>query len=125
MEELKKYVLENEDLLELVRDINSYDGSLDWLDYQENDKDFFDTYFYQDPDEAVRAVCYGDYKYTDEYVKFNGYGNLESCSKYEMEEDLETFIDDIIERLIDLYENLYISEELEEKIEEYKENEKE
>lgn len=125
MEELKNYVLENEDLLELVRDINSYDGSLDWLDYQENDKDFFDTYFYQNPDEAVRAVCYGDYKYTDEFVKFNGYGNLESCSKYEMQEDLETFIDDIIERLIDLYENLYISEELEKKIEEYKENEKE
>lgn len=125
MEKLKKYVLENENLLELVRDINSYDGSLDWLDYQENDKDFFDTYFYQNPDEAVRAVCYGDYKYTDEFVKFNAYGNLESCGSYELEEELKDNIEEIIERLIDLYDNLYISDKLKEKIEEYKENEEE
>lgn len=125
MEELKKYVLENEDLLELVRDINSYDGSLDWLDYQENDEEFFEVYFDRNVIEAVRAVCYGNYKYTDEFVKFDGYGNLESCNKYELEEELEDNIEEIIERLIDLYDNLYISDELKEKIEEYKENEKE
>ena len=124
MEELKNYVLENENLLELVRDINSYDGSLDWLDYQENDEEFFDIY-YNNALEAVRAVCYGDYNYTDEYVKINAYGNLESCGSYELEEELKDNIEEITKRLIDLYENLYISEELKEKIEEYKENEKE
>lgn len=122
MEELKEYVLKNEDLLELVRDINSYDGSLDWLDYQENDEEFFDIY-YNNALEAVRAVCYGDYNYTDEYVKINAYGNLESCNKYELEEELRDNIEEITERLLELYNNLYISDELKEKIEEYKNEE--
>ena len=91
MEELKNYILENEDLLELVRDINSYDGSLDWLDYQENDEEFFDVY-YNNTLEAVRAVCYGDYNYTNEYVKINAYGNLESCGSYELEEELKIIL---------------------------------
>lgn len=111
-------------MLELVRDINSYDGSLDWLEYQENDEDFFNIY-YNNALEAVRAVCYGNYNYADEYVKINAYGNLESCSKYELAEELEDNIEEITERLIDLYTNLYISDELKKKIEEYKENEEE
>ena len=33
--------------------------------------------------EAIRATYYGDYNYNDEYVKFNGYGNIDSYSEYE------------------------------------------
>lgn len=44
----------------------------------ENDEDFFNTYFENNPESAVRAAFYGDYRYMDTYVKFNGYGNLES-----------------------------------------------
>ena len=43
-----------------------------------NDEEFFDTFFEGKPMEAVRAVFYGDYRYNDEYVWFNVYGNLES-----------------------------------------------
>lgn len=43
----------------------------------ENDEDFFEENF-SNADSAVRAVCYGEYHYTDEYVVFNAYGNLES-----------------------------------------------
>lgn len=125
MEKLKEYVLENEDLLEIVREINNYDSSLDWLDYQYNDDEFFEIYFGDKPLEAVRAVCYGEYNYTDEYVKFDSYGNLESCNKYELYEELESNIDEILERLIDLYNNIYISDELKKEIEEYEENEEE
>ena len=103
IEELKELLknMDVEELMDVVRDINSYDGSLDWLNYETNDEDFFDIYF-RKADDAVRAVCYGDYNYTDDYVKFNGYGNLESCGKYELDEELKSNIDEIAERIIDL-----------------------
>jgi len=43
-----------------------------------NDEEFFNTFFYNAADKAVRAVFYGDYNYSHDYVMFNGYGNLES-----------------------------------------------
>ncbi len=45
----------------------------------DNDDEFFDMMFSKTL-EAVRAICYGEYRYTDDYVQFNGYGNLESTS---------------------------------------------
>ena len=59
---------------------------------------------------AVRSAQYGDYNYSDEYVKFNDYGNLESFTEYEMQKTLEDNVDDIIETLerniddIDIYD---------------------
>ncbi|MBO6117365.1 MAG: hypothetical protein J6P44_02355 [Bacteroidales bacterium] len=44
-----------------------------------NDEDFFETFF-KDAMEAVRAVSFGHYNYNDDYVVFNGYGNLDSFS---------------------------------------------
>lgn len=52
-----------------------------------NDEEFFSTFF-PDTMEAVRAVCFGEYRYQDEWVTFNGYGNLESSN------DPAQFIDD-------------------------------
>lgn len=44
-----------------------------------NDNDFLDENF-SDASDAVRAVCFGNYNYSDDYVWFNGYANLESTS---------------------------------------------
>ena len=44
---------------------------------RENDEAFLDEMF-STPSEAVRAVFMGDFKYNDEYVIFNAYGNLET-----------------------------------------------
>lgn len=44
----------------------------------DNDEDFFNTYFENNPESAVKAALYGDYRYMDKYVQFNGYGNLDS-----------------------------------------------
>lgn len=35
-------------------------------------------------DDALRAAYYGDYRYGDEYVKFDAYGNLESFDEYDI-----------------------------------------
>ena len=45
-----------------------------------NDEEFFEMFFGTNTLKAVQATQYGDYKYSDEYVTFNGYGNLDSFS---------------------------------------------
>ena len=121
---IKEFLLENfEELETVVREINAWNGNLDHLDYQENDEEFFNTFFEGRVNEAVRAVCYGYYSYTDDLVKFNGYGNLESISYYQYEKELKEEIGYIVEELIDQKENLQLSDELEEIFENYNEEE--
>lgn len=45
---------------------------------ESNDEDFFNTFFEDKPMEAVRASFYGDFRYNDDWVWFNAYGNLKS-----------------------------------------------
>lgn len=109
IDDIRDYLLENINVLEdVARDINSWDGSLEQFDVWENDEEFFNTFFGDRPMEAVRASYYGDYKYMDEYVRFNGYGNLESLSAYQFHEELREEVDYIVELLVDKLDNLNI-----------------
>lgn len=112
-----------DELREMVGEVNSWNGRLDYLDYQENDEEFFNTYFYNKPDEAVRATYYGDYNYMDDYVRFNAYGNLESCSELEYEKELENYKEEIIDAY---YENIneMTDNELKNKVKRYMEEQK-
>ena len=111
--EIREYLLNNEDvLLDVVSELNSWNGCLDNLDFWENDEEFFNTFF-DNPMEAIRATYYGNYNYNDDYVKFNGYGNIDSYSEYERIEEIKDNIDDIVENLVEYYYNIYINEELE------------
>ena len=112
-EKIREYLLNNEEtLLDVVSELNSWNGCLENLDFFENDEDFFNTFF-DNPMEAIRATYYGDYNYSDEYVKFNGYGNIDSYSEEEKNEEIKNNIDDIVDNLIEYYYNIYINEELE------------
>lgn len=105
---LKSYLLDNIDVLkDIVSELNGYSGCLDFLDYMPNDEDFFNNYF-TNTDDAVRAVCYGDYNYMDEYVRFNAYGNLESFNSWQLEDDLKNYIDEIIDNLINYKDDIFI-----------------
>lgn len=97
--------LDASQLRDMVVYVNSYDGSLENLEYYENDDDFFNTYFSNNVIEAVRAVSFGDYNYSDDYVRIDAYGNLESASKYEYYSELENYADEIAERYLDLVES--------------------
>ena len=112
-EKIREYLLNNEEtLLDVVSELNSWNGCLENLEFWENDEEFFNTFF-NNPMEAIRATYYGDYNYNDEYVKFNGYGNIDSYSEYERIEEIKDNIDDIVDNLIECYYNIYINEELE------------
>ena len=111
-EKIREYLLNNEEtLLDVVSELNSWNGCLENLEFWENDEEFFNTFF-DNPMEAIRATYYGDYNYNDEYVKFNGYGNIDSYSEYERIEEIKDSIDDIVDNLIEYYYNIYIDEEL-------------
>ena len=121
---VKEYLLENEDvLIDMVQELNSWNGCLEYLDFWENDGEFFETYFESKLD-AVRATFYGDYKFNDDYVRFDGYGNLESFSEYDMIEEIKDSIDEIVENLIEYKDYICISDgNLEELLEEEEEEE--
>lgn len=126
MENLIEYLKENlttDELLEMTQSVNSYNGALDWLDYWENDEEFFETMF-QTKDDVARAICYGDYNYTDDYVKFNAYGNLESVSQWELEEKLNEYKEEIIDEYLSAYEEdkEYFNDDVIKKIEEWEES---
>ena len=64
----------------------------------ENNEDFFNLMF-SSADEAVRAAIFGDYNYHDDYVCFNGYGNLKSLNEYNLDNMIDK--DVLIEWMID------------------------
>lgn len=76
--------------LDLIELNNIYCDSINAPDSQifGNDEDFFAT-FYPNPGDGIKvaqAIFYGDYNYSHEYVKFNGYGNLQSISYFEIKD---------------------------------------
>lgn len=113
-ENLRNYLLNDlSELEEIVCELNSWNGSLEDLRVYNNDGEFFEMMFDGNAMEAVRASQYGNYNYNDDYVKFNGYGNLESFSEYEYEELLKSNVDEIIEALTFNIDHISVSSELE------------
>jgi hypothetical protein len=64
-----------------------------------NDDEFFNTYFENRVLEAVRSISYGDYTYTHEFIRFNGYGNLETFNSYNLDDYI--LYDEIIDYLLE------------------------
>ena len=107
-EKIREYLLNNEKtLLRVVGDLNSYNGCLENLDFWLNDGDFFSCCF-ENPIDAARATYYGDYNYNDDYVKINAYGNIDSYTEEEKNEEIKDNIDDIVYCLIEYYEYIII-----------------
>ena len=108
-EEIKNYLLNHIDEIGgIISDINSIDGSLFYLEYYENNEEFFNTFFYNNPMEAVRSEFYGDYHYCDKYVKFDAFGNLKSVNDYELEKKYKYYIDEIVNGLLEHYQEMII-----------------
>lgn len=106
-------VLENDDnngvddILNIIYDINNYDGSLDNLRYYENEEDFFNIYYYGNPIEVARACTYGNYNFMDAYVKINAYGNLTSICYYDLKRELKESMNEIVNRAIALKDEVF------------------
>lgn len=76
----------SDDSIELYNEIEDSDYI-----YQ-NDEYFMDETF-SSPNDAVRAVCYGNYEYMDTYVMFESDGNLKSGNHFSDFIDDDEFVD--------------------------------
>lgn len=103
-EEIKKELIEllkdEDNIIVLNNNVNNSTSSL-W-DIHDNNEDFFNDYYYENTLKAVRAVCYGDYRYTDDYVIINNSANLESSNSYMNFIEL----DDLAEAIIESWDSL-------------------
>ena len=112
MENVKEYLLNNEDKLqEVVAELNAWNGSLDNLEFYSNDSYTINEIF-ATPYDFAEKCAYGDYNINDEYFKFDGYGNIETCTEQEMIQDMKDSIDDIVDVLESEYNNIDIDDEL-------------
>ena len=77
------------DTNELIDLNNTYCNSANISDSEiyENGEEFFNMFFEGDVMRAIQATHYGDYNYSHDWVRFNGYGNLDSI-QYMSPDDL-------------------------------------
>lgn len=96
------------DMLEnLVNDCNSWDGSLEEYRVYPFDDDFFNSFFSNNPMEAVRATFFGCIQnWNDDYIYINAYGNLESMNDYIYHTILKESKEEIIETALQLYRDV-------------------
>lgn len=87
-EHLENPMTKTQAIAQVLEDMSEGDLVSVWNEYAmevgdesifKNGECFFSEMF-STTDEAVRAVCYGNYHYIDAYVRFNGYGNLETTN---------------------------------------------
>lgn len=105
---IRKYINEcdTDELMNVVTDVNSYDGYFDWLAWF--DMDELDVYLEgYTPTEIAQKCQFGDFNINDEYFRFNGYENLESCNDYEWKRELDDARDEIAEYLLDFKGNVW------------------
>ena len=65
-------------------------------DFYAFDEEFFETYFSSSYD-AARAVHFGSISWSDDYIRFDGRGNLESLSEAQLISDAEDNLEHIYE----------------------------
>lgn len=104
---------------ELVLLHNDYCAAIDDFDNQIYVIEQFDEIFEGvAPFDISLRIFYGDFNPNYEYFKFNGYGNIKSICKWEIDRFIESvdIVDYIIEKNFDFDNNdiLYILEDIEE-----------
>lgn len=112
-------LLQNMNDSDMVGIHNEYCGMVNRCDDNIYDIDLFDEIMQGlDPYTIACRVAYGDFNGGYEYFRFNGYGNIESICKYDVERfiDINEIVDYILENDEDMGYNdiLYILDDVEE-----------
>lgn len=105
------------DLIEVLEKVENFTDD-DWINahnqYCQNngysddeiysfDEDFFETFFSNKPMEAARATAFGSVNWSDDWIKFDGYGNLESINKWSIDSHIDK--DEILKDIAENTEN--------------------
>jgi len=92
--------MDSEDIFQLN---NSYCYSTNCFDdllYELYDDNINEIMEGKEPIEIIRMTAYGDFNYSHDYFRFDGYGNLESLS-YLTSENLPELIENIVDAIIE------------------------
>lgn len=94
------------DTNELMQLNDEYCESINSMDSRvyNNDEEFLEMAFGTNVDSVARAICYGDYRYQDNYVRFDGYGNLESFNYFEAK-DLPDYLPTMADYIFDTFQD--------------------
>ena len=93
--------------MDIVGQLNSLNGSFETYTLYNMD-DFNEIMEGYTPTELAERIFFGDFNINDDYFYFNGYGNLESITEYDMEGHFEMIIDEVVDSMIYHYDDLYI-----------------
>ena len=98
-------ILDNniKELLEMVQEVNSYNGSLEYLEFYDMDS-FNELMHGLDPIDIAMKISFGEFNPNDDYFTFNGYANLVSLSYYDLKNELLDYENEIRESYTDLFE---------------------
>ena len=99
IKKIREIAKDNPEILNaLVSEVVSWNGELEHLEVFEFEEEFFNMFFMDKPFEAFRATFFGSVNnWTDEYIRFNAYGNLESLSEYEHNKELIEYQNEILD----------------------------
>ena len=88
--------MSNEEQMEIH---NQYCENINNMDNQifYNDEEFFEMFFSGRITDLVRAISYGDFEPNQEFIKFDGYANLETFDNVSLYLDAVAIADDIQE----------------------------
>lgn len=90
-------------MLEYFGEDLGIESELEDLNEWYNDFDeFISINFENRPVDAVNCAIYGNYNPQDDYIRFDGYGNFETCTAGELEKEIETLYKNNKEQLIRL-----------------------
>lgn len=99
---MNKYTTDK--LIEMVREVNSWDGSLEEFEYYAMEQ-IDDLLHGVEPLEILRMAHFGNFEWQDEMLKINDYGNLDSCSEDYFITELADNENEIVERYNELVES--------------------
>lgn len=87
------YELFDYDLADLYDQLPSVaQENLSVSEWMPHDEEFYNIYFSEKPADAVRAAIFGKVHWMDDYVRFNGYGNLETASQTPYNDEADIII---------------------------------
>ena len=110
-------IADDSDIIQLVRQVNSWDGSLE--DYEFFDMDELDELYGEMKLTDFLSKLAPDFNYSDDGFRDTIYG-IESCSIHDVADDIKDNIDEVVEAITDAMEedDIWIPSSLEEKLDE-------
>lgn len=92
-----------EELREKLQEVNSYNGGYENIVKFDTDL-FWDLLDGVEPERIANMIYFGSYNPHDEYVGFDGYGNIESMDAIEYYDELLSYEEEIEEEYKEIFE---------------------